>query len=386
MISAVVYKRNLNHYGEEVCGDNFQVGRTKNSKIIILSDGLGSGIKASILSILTTEIICTMIEKGIEIEEVVDTIAMTLPVCQTRGIAYSTFTIIQIFKNGKVKIVNYDNPRTLIFKKGEAYQPEYKKMDINGKCIKTCEFLLEKDDFIFAMSDGVLHAGLGNLMNFGWGIENISDYLQKMHRKTRDIKELVDNLIELTESYYGFKPGDDATVLGIKATEKPKAMIFTGPPLDPKTDIYYVNKFLGYEGRKIICGGTTSNIVSRISENEIKIDFSDITTDSIPPAGSMEGVDLVTEGVLTIKALIELVKKCKNNMYELDFKGKLNSAEKLFKLIRECDDIDLLVGRKVNTFYHNPALPFDMSIRSNLIRDFVENLKKLGKRVNVEYC
>lgn len=387
MISAVVYKKSLNHFGEEVCGDNFQMGSTADSKIMVLSDGLGSGIKASILSILTTEIITTMIEKGVEIEEVVNTVTKTLPVCKTRGIAYSTFTIVQIFRDGKAKIVNYDNPRSIIIKNGDVFKPNYKEIVVNEKKIKSYEFKMENGDYIFIMSDGVVHAGLGNLMDFGWGIDNIALYLKKMYRKTRDVKEITDNLIELTDSYYGFKPGDDATLVGIKAVEQPRVMIFTGPPLDPKSDRSYVEKFMGFEGKKVICGGTTGNIISKIVGKEIEIDITKKYEGSIPPYGTMDGVDLVTEGVLTIQGVNRLVAECKKDMYEIDIDVESsNAAQKLFYIIRECDEVDILVGRKVNAFYHNPALPFDMSIRSNLIRELAHNLERVGKLVKLEYC
>jgi len=387
MISAAVYRNSLNHFGEEVCGDTYKITRTDDSKIIVLSDGLGSGIKASILSILTTEILATMVEEGVSLAEVVNTVTKTLPVCKKRGIAYSTFTIAQIFKNGKIKIVNYDNPAPIILKNREIIYIDYVKKIINEKEIKIYEFKIEEGDMIFLMSDGVVHAGLGNLMDFGWGEENIAKYLKRLNKKTLDIKEIVDNLIEVTESYYGFEPGDDATVIGMKVTAKPNLKIFTGPPLDPKTDDYYVKEFLEYKGKKVICGGTTSNIISRISGREIEIDLEGIGNTEIPPSGKMQGIDLITEGVLSLKKVNEILSKCEKNLYEIDLSHKkLDAAEKLIEIMRDCDYIKILVGRKVNAFYHNPALPFDMSIRSNLVRTLVGNLKRLDKEVEVEYC
>ncbi|HQI78403.1 MAG TPA: hypothetical protein PK845_02795, partial [Petrotogaceae bacterium] len=209
---------------------------------------------------------------------------------------------------------------------------------------------------------------------------------KRIYRRTNDLKYIVDNLVELTDSYYGFRAGDDATMVGIKITENPRCMILTGPPLDPKTDYFYVQKLLDYDGKKVVCGGTTSNIVSRISKKELEIDIKDIKKNDLPPYGKMSGIDLVTEGVLTLQALNKILLCCKKNMYELDFDGNDNAAEKLFLILRDCDEIDFLVGRKVNAFYHNPALPFDMSIRSNLIRDISKNLERLGKEIKVEYC
>ena len=188
MISATVYKKSLNHFGEKVCGDNFQMRNTKNSKIFILSDGLGSGIKASILSILTTEIIATMFENEISVREILDTITKTLPVCQIRGIAYSTFTIVEIFNDGKVYIVNYDNPNPLIIKNKSLMKINYESENINGKLIKKTKLELQENDIIYFFSDGMLNAGLGNIMDFGWDWEKFSEYLTKVYLKTLNIK------------------------------------------------------------------------------------------------------------------------------------------------------------------------------------------------------
>ena len=203
MISAIVYQKQLNKLNEKVCGDNFKVNSLKDSKIVILSDGLGSGIKASILSILTTEIANTLFENMVPLEEIVDTIANTLPVCKVRGIGYSTFTIIQIYATGKVKVVNYDNPDPIIIKNGTLFEPSYVVKISGGKRIKTSEFELQENDFIFAISDGMVHAGIGNLLDFGWGRDNIARYLNRLVHKTDDLKKIVDDLMELTYNYYG---------------------------------------------------------------------------------------------------------------------------------------------------------------------------------------
>ena len=388
MKSAIFYNKSINHFGEEVCGDNYQSITTENSKIAVLSDGLGSGIKASILSILSTEIISTMLEKGISLDEVVDTITKTLPFCKTREIAYATFTIIEFFNDGRVKLVNYDNPRAIVFKGGKIFKPNYLEVVLNKKTIKQCEFQLCEGDFIFLMSDGVVHAGIGNLLDFGWGIESIEEYLLELYNKTHEVKEIVDNLMELTETYYGFKPGDDATLVGIKIIEKPRVKIFTGPPLDPRNDDNYAKEFMEFQGKKIICGGTTGNIISEFVGHEIKINMSAAKDSTLPPYGELPGVELITEGVLTLQRLNSMFSACKKDLYELSVApfSNGNGAEKIFLTIRECEEIHILVGRKVNVFYHNPALPFEMSIRSNLIRELSSHLERLGKKIFLEYC
>ena len=109
--------KSINHVGEQLCGDHVDIVEPdENSTVIVLSDGLGSGVKASILSTLTSKIISTMLAEGLPLEECVSTIAATLPVCSVRGVAYSTFTIIHIKNNETAEIIQYDNPQVVVIR------------------------------------------------------------------------------------------------------------------------------------------------------------------------------------------------------------------------------------------------------------------------------
>ena len=89
--------KSINHFGEQLCGDHVDVvEQSEDSTVIVLADGLGSGVKASILSTLTSKIISTMMSEGLSLSDCVETIAQTLPICSVRGVAYSTFTIMNI--------------------------------------------------------------------------------------------------------------------------------------------------------------------------------------------------------------------------------------------------------------------------------------------------
>ncbi|AKI96747.1 PP2C family protein-serine/threonine phosphatase [Kosmotoga pacifica] len=384
-IKAEAIFKQLNKHGEELCGDTVKIRNVNDSTIVVLSDGLGSGVKAHILSTLTCEILSTMFKERIDLKEIVRTLVKTLPVCKVRGIAYSTFTICVVKNNGEVRIINYDGPLPVIVQRGKLLNPEslgsYKTVE--DKRILDIKLFSIPGDSIFLMSDGILHAGLGNMMNFGWGWENVSKYLQKIVNKTNSTKKAVETVIELTNNYYGNQPGDDATLVGIRIKEKKKAVILTGPPLDPTLDEYIVKRFLGMEGYiKIICGGTTGNIVSRYLGKEIKVDLSTMHKD-VPPIGKLEGIDLVTEGILTLKKVIEIFK-----MYGVDPENIPNSndgASKMARLIAESDEIKLMVGQRINPFYQNPSLPFDMSVRHTLVTELTEILSKEGKIVTKEH-
>jgi len=152
----------INHVGENLCGDHVEVVETdENTTVIVLADGLGSGVKASILSTLTSKIISTMIAAGMKLEEAVETIAATLPVCKDRGVAYSTFTIIRITGNERAEIIQYDNPKSILLRNGENYELPVTVSEIGGKKISRSEITLKENDLFIAMSDGVEHAGVG---------------------------------------------------------------------------------------------------------------------------------------------------------------------------------------------------------------------------------
>ncbi|MCD6102641.1 MAG: serine/threonine-protein phosphatase [Thermotogaceae bacterium] len=384
-VRAGVTVKQLNKHGEELCGDTVKVKKTSDAVIVVLSDGLGSGVKARILSSLTCEIIVTLFEQGIDLKETVHTLAKTLPVCKVRGIAYSTFTICIVSEDGEVRLINYDGPPPVIVKRCRLIDPRTLGVyrNIEDRKILDVRFNADPGDVIFMMSDGVLHAGLGNLMNFGWGWENVAEYLRKAFVKYDSSRKVVETVMELTNNYYASQPGDDSTLVGIRIKEKKNLVVFTGPPLDPVMDSYVVNRFLSHkDAAKVVCGGTTGNIVARELGRKIEVDLS-TTLDDVPPIGKLNGVDLVTEGVLTLKKVIVIFKEHGMDVESIP-RGR-DGATLMARMLAESEEITLMVGQRINPFYQNPSLPFDMSVRYNLITELVSLLEKAGKKVTVEY-
>ncbi len=382
-LKADVYFKQWNKIGEELCGDTVKVVKNHSSCSVVLSDGLGSGVKANILSTLTAEIISTMLKEGAPLFDTVETVIKTLPIDEERKIAYSTFTIIQVHDNGQAYLVNYDNPSPVIIKNLVASEQEPEEKTMLGRRLLIYHFQLGADDFVYLMSDGVLYAGLGKLLNLGWGHEHARSYLEKITRKHKKVKPVVDNVMDLVYSYYGGECGDDATLVGIQVKKIQKVVIFTGPPLDPRDDEKVVKKFMKMKGTRVICGGTTSNIVSRITGNTVEIDIQKVNSD-LPPVGKMKDVALVTEGVLTLTRTFEYLKKCGGDEELLPPKN-LNGASQLAHILMDADECHFIVGRRLNPFYQNPNLPSSISIRKNMVERIVELLKQMGKRVGIEY-
>ena len=379
--------KSINHVGEQLCGDHVDViDRDDNSTIVVLADGLGSGVKASILSTLTSKIISTMMAEGLPIEECVATIAATLPVCSVRGVAYSTFTIIQILNNEYAEIFQYDNPHVIVIRDGRNYNYPMTEMNIDGKKIFRSYISLQENDIFVAMSDGCPHAGIGREYNYGWRRENIVDYMETISVAGYTAKTLSTMLIDHCNMLYGGEPGDDATAAIIKIRKREPMNLMFGPPSSRDDNDRMMALFFAKEGKHIVCGGTTSSIVSRYLRKPLRASLSFEASD-IPPTATIEGVDLVTEGVITINRVVEYAKDYlgENKFYET-WGFKKDGASLISRLLfEEATDINFYVGRAVNPAHQNPELPINFNIKMNLVEELSACLRQMGKRIKVSY-
>ena len=300
--------KSINHIGEQLCGDHVDViEQGDNSTVIVLADGLGSGVKASILSTLTSKIISTMMAEGLELEECVSTIAATLPICSVRGVAYSTFTIIHIINNSVAEIIQYDNPHVIMLRDGKNYEYLEREMNIGGKTIyKSTISLLEGDIFV-AMSDGCPHAGIGTAFNFGWKREDIINFVEILAPAGYTAKTLSTMIVDECNKLYGEKPGDDATACVVHIRKREPMNILFGPPRHRDDGDRMMSLFFSKEGKHIICGGTTSSIAAKYLGKPLRPSLNFAKSD-IPPTAELEGVDLVTEGVITMSRVLEYAK------------------------------------------------------------------------------
>ncbi|MBR3929486.1 MAG: SpoIIE family protein phosphatase [Clostridia bacterium] len=386
-LCAEIGYKSINHVGELLCGDHVDViEREDNSTIVVLADGLGSGVKASILSTLTSKIISTMMAAGLPIEECVATIAATLPVCSVRGVAYSTFTILQIHNNEYAEIIQYDNPHVILLRDGVNYNYPMTEMNIDGKKIFRSYVHLKEDDIFVAMSDGCPHAGLGLMYNYGWRREEIIDYMETISVAGYTAKTLATMLINECNSLYGGEPGDDATAAIVKIRKREPMNIMFGPPSSRDDNDRMMALFFAKEGKHIVCGGTTSTIVSRYLRKPLLASLRFEESD-VPPTATIEGVDLVTEGVITINRVLEYAKDYlgENKKYE-SWGFKRDGASLISRLLfEEATDINFYVGRAINPAHQNPELPINFNIKMNLVTELSACLKQMGKRINVSY-
>ena len=352
-VSIDVAWKSLNKHHEELCGDKVEVLKTDDSDILILADGMGSGVKANILATLTSKILGTMLYEGAALESCVETIAKTLPICQVRKVAYATFSVLQIFHSGEAYLVEFDNPSCVFIRDGKIVNYAYETREIEGKKIHEYRFQVQKNDCFVLMSDGVIYAGAGSILNLqGWTWEAMAEYTLKCTKKTMSASRLAVMLSQACDELYEEKPGDDT------------------------------------EGKKVVAGGTSANIAARILGKEI-VTKVDSRNPDIPPMAVIEGIDLVTEGVLTLGKCIKLLKKYVRDEFDAEFFDELdaeNGASKLAKLlIEECTELNLFVGTAVNDAHRESELNFDLSMRQNLVEQLVSTAEKMGRRVKVKY-
>ena len=388
-VSIDVAWKSLNKQNEELCGDKVEIIKTNDSDIMILADGMGSGVKANILATLTSKILGTMLYEGADIESCVETTAKTLPICKVRKAAYATFSILQIFHSGEAYLAEFDNPSCVFIRDGKIVKYPYETREIGGKRIHEYRFHVKKNDCFVLMSDGVIYAGAGSILNLqGWTWEAMAEYTLKCTKKTMSASRLAVMLSQACDELYEEKPGDDTTVAVARVIDRRVVNIFTGPPKSKDDDERLMHEFMHTEGKKVVAGGTSANIAARILGREI-ITKVDSRNPDVPPMATLEGIDLVTEGVLTLGKCLKILKKYVNDEFDAEFFDELdadNGASRLAKLlIEDCTELNLFVGTAVNEAHAESELNFDLSMRQNLVDQLITTSEKMGRTVTVKY-
>ena len=378
----------INHYGEELCGDRVEFVRGDDF-YCVLADGLGSGVKANILSTLTSKIIATMMSEGAKLTEVVETVANTLPVCSERGLAYSTFTIVKIKPDGRVYTAEFDNPSYVFYRKGVQTPIERTTSVIGGKDVHLADFVCQKGDYLVTFSDGVVHAGVGGLLDLGWQYDSAVGYVTESMKPDISPRVLAKRVLQAVNTLYMDKAGDDSTVCVLKICDNRPATVMVGPPMEAANDQKVVERLMRARGYKVICGGTTSQIVSRVTGRPLDVHI-DYDNPAVPPTATIPGIDLVTEGVLTVRKCLELIRSqnLRNGEGEpvsINYNKKDGATQLAEMLLEKCTEVAFLVGRALNPAHQNPGMPVSLGLKLNLINELAAELRATGKKVSVEY-
>lgn len=385
----IAYK-SLNKIHEELCGDKVEILRTKDSHILILADGMGSGVKANILATLTSKILGTMFLNGASLDDCVETIAKTLPICQERLVAYATFSILQVFDNGEAYLVEFDNPSCIFIRDGELSLIPENIREIEGKKINEYRFRVKKGDTFVLTSDGTIYAGAGELFNLNWTWESMSSHAVKAARSTRSASRLAAVLSKACDDLYEGRPGDDTTVAVLRVSQRKLVKLMTGPPRHPENDEQAVRQFMRGDAYRIVSGGTSAQIVARALNREIMDDPDQVMHPDIPPMSFIEGIDLTCEGVLTLSHTLKLLEQYASGVdIDEDFYNLLderNGSSMIARvLIEECTDLEIILGTAVNAAHQKAHLAFRLHARNQLAEHLKAVMEKMGKHVTIAY-
>jgi hypothetical protein len=364
-------------------------GRT----ITTLSDGLGSGIKADVLAMLTATMVTKFVAADIPIKRSAEIIMNTLPVCKDRGISYATFTTVDIEPNAMVRIIEYDNPPYLLVREQTAIDPIKESTEFQRKDKKTApkikavlhysKYEARPGDRLVFFSDGVTQSGMGTpAFPFGWGTENTYAFILDRIKDNTNIsaRELAKSIVQEACIHDSFIPKDDISC-GVVYFRNPRdTLILTGPPLNKQSDQGLADTFRMFNGKKVISGGTTANIMARELNCNVTVNMDNLDID-VPPFSEMEGADLVCEGIITLGTVADILETGGNIPA-----GKDNAATRMVEIFRNSDRIYFVVGTKINEAHQDPNMPEGLEIRRNVVKKIAALLQnKFLKETHIQY-
>ncbi len=364
----VEYSQRRKH-GQNICGDVFKSQKYNGGSRVIaaLSDGLGSGVKANILAGMTATMALQFMVSDMDFRHSAEVIMDALPVCQVRKISYATFTIVDCAANGVVQIIEMDNPPFLFLRNGETQSIPRREMASpkwRDRILRFARTEIQPEDRIVFVSDGITQAGLGSpKYPLGWRHRNLSVFVREQIAATPHIsaRDLADAVVRKALAKETRQRAMDDMTCGVIYFRRPRKLIaLTGPPFDKSRDGEYARMLADYDGTRVICGGTTCTIVSRELDRPVRLDLQTMSRD-LPPLSVMEGVDLITEGILTLTRVAQILEEQTTATSD-------DPAARLAQLFMESDIIEFVVGSRINEAHQDPKLPMDLEIRRNIVK------------------
>ena len=293
---------------------------------------------------------------------------------------------MRIVENEYAEIIQYDNPLVILLRDGQNYEMPYTITEIGGKNIYRSTIQLKENDIFIMMSDGCIHAGVGLSLNFGWERKDIIPFMESLYDVGFTAKTLTTILLDECYKLYGGEPGDDTTVCVVRIRKREPMNLMIGPPANRDDVNKMESLFFSKEGKHIVCGGTTSTLAAEYLRKPL-IPVLEFPDPEIPPIARIEGVDLVTEGVITMNKVVQYAKDyLEDNESYKEWSYKRDGASQIARLLfEEATDINFFVGRAINPAHQNPNLPINFNIKMQLVTELTDALQKMGKKVKVSY-
>jgi hypothetical protein len=376
-------------HGQLISGDVFLSQKVpQEGRIVsVLSDGLGSGVKASVLASMTATMALKFAASAMDIRRSAEIIMDTLPICSVRKISYSTFTVVDMADTGETRIIEHGNPPFLLVRPGgelSVLKTEVRPQRWQERVISFSTFEVQREDRIIFFSDGITQAGMGEFRTpLGWGLENVDKFVRgKIDRYPYiSARELSRLLVAKAEEIDGLTAKDDITCGVVYFRSPRQLLVMTGAPFNRAHDQDLARMAERTSGRKVICGGTTANIIARLLNRAIQVDMRQKLDPKVPPSARMEGFDLVTEGTLTLGEVARLLEEgfAPEEM-------KSNAAVKLAAMLLDSDIVKFAVGTRINEAHQDPNIPVELDLRRNIVKRIALLLEsKYMKRALIQY-
>lgn len=361
--------------GQKIGGDVFLQSKHAGSNQIVctLSDGLGSGVKANVLANLTAHMAHKLSFSPLQITKSAKIIMNTLPVCSERKISYSTFTIADIRcaqpHEITAQLIEYDNPPVLHFCGPHQRAVKAKRINLDregaykDEVVRQSSLTLGMGDRLIMFTDGVTQSGMGKPFPLGWRHTGVARYISDLIEHNPDIssRELSASITRKAFTFDAFSAKDDITCAVVYVRRPRRTLVVTGPPFTRDNDELLMQKVHDFDGKKIISGGTTAQIISRLMGKNVSVDLSSWST-GVPPASKMEGIDLVTEGMLTLAKVATALEQ------KIPIHTMGNDAVRRFvSLMLDSDQVYFIVGTKINEAHQDPNIPVEIGIRRTIV-------------------
>ncbi|MBU1107764.1 MAG: serine/threonine-protein phosphatase [Candidatus Riflebacteria bacterium] len=360
-----------------VCGDAFLSFRTPEATVVILADGIGSGVKANIYANMTISRLETLLSEGFSLRRAFSSLVNTMHESRGTDMPYAVFTVARILNNGETTVLAYEMPESIFVGRHSASVLKRRNFPLGNDVISETNLFLEPDEGLLLYSDGITLAGIGGSTRNGWSSDEVCRFVNDQLVSGEFKSQLAQRVHKHARKLWGKKCGDDCTVVGALCRLGKVATVFTGPPADKTRDNKVVEEFLNMPGLKIVCGATTAQVVARQLKRQLQINKADASLIA-PPGYSIEGVDLVTEGAVTLNQLF--------NIFDADpvYFEHYSSVTRLYDALIDADRINFMVGGSENIGHADIAFRQQgIMSRHKVIELLAQKLRADGRLVDI---
>jgi len=365
------------------CGDVFRIEKNREETLVVLVDGMGSGIKANIFAnFYCSKFIELYMGEEFSIRESFKQIVDILH--QARGNdskPYGVISVVRILNNGETTILNYEMPNPIyIARNNHATILKGRSFSLSKEIINEINCYIEEDESLLLFSDGITQSGMGNGYIKGWQNEGVKNFTNRYLLNNKNVKNFLGSLINKSLKISGEKHRDDLTALLIHGRKGKVLNVLTGPPYNKDNDEKVVDNFWKRDGYKAVCGSTTAEIVADKLNKNIKIEENPKNL-AAPPRYYIKDINIVTEGAVTLNQVFHIIDENMEN-YELD--SGVTQLNYFFNMV---DKINFIVGRAKNPAHKKNIIFKQRGIlkREKIIPKIAAKLKEKGKVVNIEY-